>query len=52
MKKVYEAPKMLEEVVCVEEPLAMSLPVFGGEDDDTAGEGDILSKGRESSIWD
>ena len=51
MKKVYEAPKMLEEVVCVEEPLAMSLPVFG-EDDDKAGDSDILSKGRESDIWD
>ena len=42
---------MLEEVVCVEEPLAMSLPI-GGEDDGKAGDSDILSKGRENSIWD
>ena len=32
MKKVYESPKMMEEVVCVEEPLAASLPVFDGDD--------------------
>ena len=48
MKKVYESPKMMEEVVCVEEPLAASLPVFDGDvkvDDDSQ----LLGKDRDDN---
>ena len=49
MKKVYEAPAILVEEVCVDSLLAESLPIFGG--DDNAGLDDILSKDRDNDIW-
>ena len=50
MKKVYESPKMMEEVVCVEEPLAASLPVFNGDGDPKVGNNDqLLGKDRDDN---
>ena len=54
MKKIYEAPEMLVEVVCVESLLAESLPVIGGSGAPTIGNlDDILTKDRkdESDLW-
>ena len=54
MKKKYEAPKMMEEVVCVEELLAdsLSLGLFNGEQASKVNdEADILSKDRDNSDW-
>ena len=51
MKKIYEAPKMLVEAVCVEEMLAASdgLPVIG---DVKVGSDDILTKDRKDGDLD
>ncbi|MCH5175715.1 MAG: hypothetical protein J1F40_07500 [Prevotellaceae bacterium] len=54
MKKIYEAPEMLVEVVCVESLLVESLPVIGGSGAPTIGNlDDILTKDRkdESDLW-
>ena len=50
MKKKYEAPEMLVEAVAVEEPLALSLDIFGGEDDTTVDGKDALTKDRDDSV--
>ena len=54
MKKIYEAPKMLIEVVCVEDLLAASpdgLPVFGNSDKRVDNDNALLGKDREDSDW-
>ncbi|MCH5175174.1 MAG: hypothetical protein J1F40_04755 [Prevotellaceae bacterium] len=54
MKKIYEAPEMLVEVVCVESLLAESLPVIGGGSAPKVGDlDDILTKDRKDDfdLW-
>lgn len=48
MKKVYEAPKMLVEVVCVDEILrgSGSLNIFDEQDEKVEDEASILTKDR------
>ena len=54
MKKIYEAPKLLVEAVCVEEMLAAStkdFPVFS-DSATKAGSDDILTKDRKDGDFD
>lgn len=53
MKKIYEAPKMLVEVVCVDEMLASSeISIMGDERKVTESDlENLLTKDREDSAW-
>ena len=53
MKKIYEAPKMLVEVVCVDEMLAGStFSINSGDNaEKVSDEVDILGKDRDNSDW-
>ena len=52
MKKVYEAPKVLVEVVCVDEMLAESISIKGGDTKITKdNESALLGKDRGNDSW-